>query len=95
MKRSIDISDFENEITKLERAYLEVMGRENILNYLISNGNKNSAEFKEFWTDYIDYLRVYENAKHEFFNECLIHVFNGYNGNWTIDFEKKEVVINE
>ena len=95
MKRSIDISNFEAEVTKLERAYLEVMGRENILNYLINNGKKNSLEFKEFWSDYIDQLRIYENVKNKFFNTCLIQVLGNYDGNWIVDFEKREVVIDE
>lgn len=96
MTKIINVSFYQNELDILERAYLEVSGRENIINFMVNQGKKDTNEYKEFWLDYLHYLKAYNFIKTNFVNNCINKIL-GYElkGTWQVNFETKEVVLNE
>ena len=96
MKKIIDVSSYETNLRILERAYLEITGRENVVNYMVVSGQANGEHYKSFWEEYIYYLKAYEIIKKDFIDNCINEIL-GYNfiGEWKIDFEAKEVTLYE
>jgi hypothetical protein len=97
MEKIIKINElYSNELNILERAYLETTARENILNYMILNNQKDTERYQEFWNEYILYLKAYNDIKNEFVLNCINSIVgHPFRGNWTVDFDKKEVILNE
>lgn len=96
MVKIMDISMYQNELNILERAYLEVSGRENIINFMVNQGKKDTEEYKEFWLDYLHYLKAYNIIKNNFVNNCINKILEySFRGTWQVDFEKKEVTLDE
>lgn len=92
----INISDYEQELNILERCFYEVEARKNIIDYMLVIGRKENPIFEETWEEYLSYLKAYNIAKNNFTINCIEKILghNNYTG-WKVDFEKKEVIINE
>jgi hypothetical protein len=92
--------NFTDNVNKLQKAHYEVMGRQNIINYMISNDMKNQPTYTEIWTEYLDCLAKYDAIKKEFTTICVSKIMSENNitittQTWTIDFDKKELIISE
>lgn len=95
MKKIISLENYESEINILERAYYEVSARENIIKFMIQNNQNDLPQFKEFWNEYLHYLKAYEIIKNDFKNNCIdTELGYSFTGFWQVDFAKKEVTIN-
>lgn len=96
MEKIIDVRNYESEINLLERIHFETKARENIINFMIQNGQHTLPQYEEILSDYVCYVRALEIAKEDFFNKCILDVLKyEYCGPWSIDFDTKEVTINE
>ena len=92
--KAITLVEHEDILNKLERAYYEVQGRQNIINFMIVNGMSENKNFQTYWDTYLCYLKVYENFKEEFRVTCVLPlVGENFEGNWEVDFNRKEVKI--
>lgn len=92
--KTFNLTEHEDVLGKLERVYYEVQGRQNIINFMVSNGMTENKNFQTYWDNYLHYLRVYEDFKEEFRVTCIIPlVGNDFEGNWKVDFNRKEVII--
>ena len=95
MKISILPENF-NILNILERAHYEVSGRENIIKFMLINNLSNSDTYKEYWKEYLDYLKVYELCKNDFVTQCIIPVIGVKpTASWEVNFDAKEVTIND
>lgn len=96
MKKVIDVRNYESEINFLERVHYETKARESIINFMIQNEQDTLPQYTKFWDEYVCYTRALEIAKEEFLNNCIINILGyRYNGSWSINFDTKEVTINE
>ena len=88
-------NEYLDQLNKLERAYLEVTARENILHLLINNNQKQSIYYQEIWNEYIQYLKQYGDVKNQFYINYIKQFAQDNNAiNWTVDFDRKELILN-
>ena len=85
----IDISDYSEEITILERAFFELKARENIINLMIIEGFKEHPNYKLYWDEYLEYLKVYQLLQQDFYNKHLTE----YDSKWKINFDTETAVV--
>lgn len=92
MKIIIDVSEYTNEINKLERLYYEIEARTKIISSMIKENSFESDEnFNKYWESYLEHLKVFNMFKAEFYTNYL----NEYKeGTWELDFVNKQVTIN-
>ncbi len=96
MVRIINISEYDNEILELQKAHFEARCRENILEHLIMNNQRDTVQFEKFWNEYVQYSIAYNAAKDKFSDDCVYKIVGkGFKGNWKIDFDKKELTIED
>jgi hypothetical protein len=61
---------------------------------MLLNDQKDSKRYNEFWNEYILYLKVYNDIKGEFVSNCIEKIYGEhFIGNWTVDFDKKELIL--
>lgn len=84
--------EFNHELSMVERLFLEVSGRENILNFMIQSNLKDSERYQEYWNEYIHYLKAYNDVKSNFADNVLSKLIDESYSNWQLNFDKKEVV---
>ena len=94
MQTTIDVQEYSNELNILERLHYETIGRENVINFLIRQEQKNTSYFEEIWEEYLVYLKLYQEMKNNFEINCINKIL-GHNNytRWNVYFDKKEVVI--
>ena len=91
---TIDVSEFKEELKVLERLYYEIAGRENVINFLIKTGDKDTEYFSDLWEEYLSYLKAYQEMKTYFQINCIMPKINySTNFKWSINFMTKEVLI--
>lgn len=96
MIQIISVQNYEEELRVLERIYLEVSARENILNFMINTNQKDTEKYQSFWEEYLSYLQAYNIIRQEFVANCINKELGRQaNGTWSVDFAKKEVTIND
>ena len=87
----LDMSEFKEEIIKLENIFYEIEGRKQILELMILEGCYNeNQEFKNFYDEYLQYLKLYEILKNNFYYN---HLSEYKQGIWSLDFNTRTVVI--
>ena len=87
----LDMSEFRDEINILENIFYEIEGHKKILELMILEGNYNeNQEFKNFYEEYLQYLKIYEISKNNFYNNYLSEYTQG---TWSLNFLTKEVTI--
>lgn len=92
--RIIELDDYENELTKLERLNYEVYSRESIISLLIKNNNIDSPAYKKYCDEFTDYFMQYEKAKDEFSSKFLTEEEKSDDSlYWNIDFKTKQMVV--
>ena len=93
---TVDVSAFNQELIILERLYYEISGRENIINFLIKQNQKETDYFNNLWEDYLSYLKAYQEMKFYFQINCINKIINRTdNYEWSLSFILKEVYIND
>ena len=96
MQKIIDVKDYPDELNSLERLHYEVQGRENVINFLIRQEQKNTSFFEEIWEEYLVYLKLYQEMKNNFEINCINKILENKNyTKWSVLFDKKEVIIDE
>lgn len=95
MEKIIDISDYSNELNKLERAFYEVQARENILDIIIREGRKNTPYYEDMWEEYLAYLKNYNIIKYNFELNCIKKITQEQYYHWKVDFTKKVALLDE
>lgn len=94
--RVLEIPNQDELITVLERAAYEVSCRNNIINFMIQNGLKESDSFKEYWEEYLVYFKAYEKLKYEFsINHVKPNAGKNFNGQWEVNFHTKEIILHD
>ena len=94
--RTLDISNYQEELNVLERIHFEVRARENIITFLLQKNQGNTPEYKKYYEEYIQYLKAHDIIKKEFENKCINQILGyNYTNNWTIKYDEKEVIIYE
>lgn len=94
MKKIVKVYDYKQETNALRRAYFEVKSRENIIQFMINNNQQNTDFYKTFWSEYVDAVSDYEEAKYQFKLNCVDKIMeDDYTGQWYINFETKELTI--
>lgn len=94
--RVITIPDQENAIAILKKANYEVLGRQQIINFMITNGLKEHTHFKDYWQEYLDYTAAYELLKEEFKTKYIIPIVGDDSTKiWEVDFINNEVRIHD
>lgn len=92
--RVIKLDDNLEVVRYLERAHYEVKGHENIINYMSLNKMVHLDHYKTLWEEYIDCLKVYDDAKLKFTRECVIPLAGEkFSGEWEITFSTNEVIL--
>ncbi len=92
--RLLEIPDKDEQIAILERAAYEVECRNNIINYMVSNGLKDSESYKEYWEEYLTYSKAYNKLKYDFqINYIIPNAGKKFNGHWEINFFTKEIML--
>lgn len=87
----INVSEFSEEIDFLERISYEIEGRKSVLELMIFEGNYNeNDDFKNFWEEYLQYLKFYEELKYKFY---INHLSNYTEGTWELNFFERKVTI--
>lgn len=63
---------------------------------MINNDDNDKPQYKKIWKEYLEYLKTYNSIKQSFFNNYIYKNLDNNNNKitWTIDFDKKEVIIN-
>lgn len=81
----------------LERAHYEVTGRENIVNFMAINNMTDQEVYKNYWNEYLQYLKAYNKIKNTFTDIIVKPMLQEEESskNWHVDFDKKELVIYE
>ena len=88
----LDMSEYTDEINIIERLHYETEGRQNIiLSMAVTGNNIDNKNYNYYWEEYLVYLKTYNKLKSDFQKKHL----SQYNGNWTLDFDTKEVTIIE
>lgn len=94
MAKIVKTHNYRDEVNLLRRAHFEVKSRENIIQFMISNNQQNTDFYKAFWSEYVEAVSAYEDAKYEFKLNCIDKIMGyNYTDKWSINFEKKELII--
>lgn len=88
----IDLSTEDTFILALERAHYETMGRENIINFMISNGMTSNSNYQNYWEEYLVYLRTYNQLKEDLQIQYIRPKFPNFS-KWNVDFNKKVIEV--
>lgn len=96
MLKIIPINDnYSEQINELQRAEYEVTARENILNLMVNNNQKQSIYYKEIWNEYLEQLKQYINIKNKFYTLCVEDIAKNLKASkWGVDFNRKELILN-
>ena len=87
----LDMSAYEKEINALERLHYELDARGRIINLMISEGtHEHNDTFNKYWEAFLEHIKAYNVLKDRFYQN---HLSEYDEGNWTLDFMTKEVVI--
>jgi hypothetical protein len=89
--RLLNIENKEDAINALERASYEVLCRQNIINYMISNNMKGTDNYNEYWEEYLYFSKAYEVLKKNFQVNYILKLEPDFRGRWEVDFFTKEV----
>ena len=91
---------YKDDVNALRRTHFEVVGRKNILTYMLENGMKGQEVYENMWEEYLEYLSKYNTAKRDFTATCVSKLMEENNipvttQIWNIDFEKCELIISD
>ena len=91
--RTITIPDQKQAIAPLKKANYEVHGRQQIINFMVTNGMKDHPNFKEYWQEYLNYMMAYEKLKEEFYKIHIAPIETNRDVRWEVDFIYDEIRI--
>lgn len=83
---TIDLSDYEEQVTELERAWFEYNSHKDIIDYLLDNGF--IVESNQ-WFDYVEKLQNYEKVKKSFYNKVMKNFIKEDSEKWEVVFRQR------
>lgn len=96
MKKIFSLEEFEQETLVLERIYMELEGRRNIISFMVTQNLTENINYKKYWEEYLEFLYTYKTISDNYVKNCINKIL-GYElkGKWEVDFTNREVIIYE